>query len=93
MSPYYAVIPMSMEDIEPKKQEVPTINKKSSTSPIKKQKGLKIVAISGSLRKASTNTGLIRAVIELDHPNLEIEWADISQFPIFNEDLEKKPLP
>lgn len=61
-----------MEDIEPKKQEVPTINKKLSSSPTKKQKPLKIVAISGSLRKSSSNTGLIRAVIELDHPNLEI---------------------
>lgn len=81
MSPYYAAIPMGIEDIDPKKQiEVPNINKKPSIkSPTKnKTAAFKIVAISGSLRKTSTNTGLIRACIEIDHPNLQIEWADIS---------------
>jgi NAD(P)H-dependent FMN reductase len=37
-----------------------------------------VVAISGSLQKASTNTGLLRAALELKNPNLNIEIIDIS---------------
>ena len=47
----------------------------------------KVVAISGSLQKASTNTGLLKACIELKHPDLEIEILDISNFPHLNADL------
>ena len=47
----------------------------------------KVIAISGSLQKASTNTGLLRACLELKNPDLEIEVIDISQFPHLNQDL------
>ncbi|KAL5078208.1 hypothetical protein RYX36_017192 [Vicia faba] len=53
---------------------------------------IKIVAISGSIRKASTNTGLIRAAIELSKSvveGVEIENVDISNLPLLNTDLEK----
>jgi NAD(P)H-dependent FMN reductase len=53
----------------------------------------RILLISGSLRKASTNTGLLRAAVNIGHPNLEFEWADISDFPLFNEDLEAQGVP
>ncbi len=53
----------------------------------------KILIISGSLRKHSTNSGLLRACVELKNPNLEFVWGDISDFPIFNEDVEQKGLP
>ncbi|CAI8596017.1 unnamed protein product [Vicia faba] len=53
---------------------------------------IKIVAISGSIRKASNNTGLIRAAIELSKSvveGVEIENVDISNLPLLNTDLEK----
>ena len=53
----------------------------------------KIAAISGSLKKASTNTGLLRACIEAKNPHLDIKILDISGFPLFNEDVEKQGTP
>ena len=47
----------------------------------------KVVAISGSLQKASVNTGLLRACIELKHSDLQIEILDISNLPHLNPDL------
>lgn len=49
----------------------------------------KIVAISGSLRKDSKNTALMRAAIRLNSsPDLVIEEYDISTIPLYNQDLE-----
>jgi hypothetical protein len=39
---------------------------------------LNILLISGSLRKKSTNTGLLRACVELGHPTIKFQWADIT---------------
>jgi chromate reductase len=47
-----------------------------------------ILAFSGSLRKNSTNSGLLRAVIEQAGDQLDITVADISTLPLFNQDLE-----
>ncbi|CAK8564598.1 unnamed protein product [Lathyrus sativus] len=54
---------------------------------------IKIVALSGSIRKASNNTGLIRSAIELSKSvveGVEIENVDISNLPLLNTDLEKE---
>lgn len=48
----------------------------------------KILGISGSLRKGSYNTAALRAAQELAPEGVEIEIADISQIPPFNQDLE-----
>ncbi|XP_021629039.1 NADPH:quinone oxidoreductase [Manihot esculenta] len=51
---------------------------------------IKVVAISGSLRKASFNSGLIRSAIELSKSSvngMQIEQIDISQLPLLNTDL------
>lgn len=45
------------------------------------------VAFSGSLRKDSHNTNLLKALQKLN-PEINIEISDISQFPLFNQDLE-----
>ena len=50
----------------------------------------KVIALSGSLQKASTNTGLLRAVLELKNPDLEVEVIDITEFPHVNPDLIDK---
>ncbi len=46
----------------------------------------RIVGISGSLRRGSTNTGLLRAAQEVAPPGVSIEIADISRLPLYNED-------
>lgn len=48
----------------------------------------KVLAISGSLRKASTNTWALLAAQKLAPEGMEIELADISQIPMFNGDLQ-----
>ena len=47
----------------------------------------KIVAISGCLSQKSVNSGLIRACLQCQHPNLQIQVADISEFPFVNPDI------
>ncbi|EES02069.1 probable NADPH:quinone oxidoreductase 2 [Sorghum bicolor] len=52
---------------------------------------MRVAAISGSLRRASANTGLIRAAAEICResiPGLHIDHVDISDLPLLNTDLE-----
>lgn len=51
-----------------------------------------IVAISGSLRKKSYNTALLRVAQKLA-PELNIEILDISALPVYNQDLEETNYP
>jgi len=48
----------------------------------------RILGISGSARKRSFNSALIRAAIEILPEGLRLENHDVSGFPLFNEDLE-----
>lgn len=51
----------------------------------------KIIAISGSLRKDSHNTNLLKALVKINQElnnDIEIEIVDISKFPLFNQDIE-----
>jgi chromate reductase len=54
---------------------------------------LVFLGISGSLRKGSFNTALLRAAIELAPPDVTIETADISPFPPYNEDVHQAGMP
>jgi chromate reductase len=49
--------------------------------------GLRVLGISGSLRKGSFNTALLRAAIGLAPANVQVEVADISALPLYNEDV------
>ena len=49
---------------------------------------MKIVALSGSLRKDSYNTMLVRALAELAPAGVEIEAASIGDLPLYNQDDE-----
>nr|AFK43108.1 unknown [Lotus japonicus] len=54
---------------------------------------IKVVALSGSLRKGSYNKGLIRSAVELSKggvEGIEIEYVDISPLPLLNTDLEQE---
>lgn len=53
----------------------------------------KVLAISGSLRAASHNTGIIKAAQELAPKNLEFELFDYSSVPLYNQDVQEKGIP
>jgi chromate reductase len=48
----------------------------------------RVAAFAGSLRRASYNRALLRAVLELAPPRLAIEVHDLLDVPVFNEDVE-----
>lgn len=52
---------------------------------------MKIGAISGSLRKDSYNTMLLKTIQERYEDKFELEILDISQLPLFNQDDELDP--
>ena len=47
-----------------------------------------VLGISGSLRKASFNSGLLRAAQEVSPEHMEITIFDIKDLPFFNSDVE-----
>jgi chromate reductase, NAD(P)H dehydrogenase (quinone) len=49
---------------------------------------MKIIAISGSLRQASTNTGLLRALAEIVQPGISVEVVSLNGIPMYNGDEE-----
>jgi chromate reductase, NAD(P)H dehydrogenase (quinone) len=49
---------------------------------------MKIIAISGALRKASTNTGLCRALGEVAADGITVEAATLHGIPLYDGDLE-----
>ena len=50
---------------------------------------MKILAISGSLRAASLNSALLRAVARLAPPGMSLElFGDLGNLPLFNPDIE-----
>jgi chromate reductase len=54
-------------------------------------KTIKILGIAGSLRKASTNRGALRAAKELVPEGVEMEIFNLDGMPLFNEELEADP--
>ena len=52
-----------------------------------------IVGISGSLRRGSFNTSLLRAAIEVAPAGTTIEFASIQEFPLYNADVEAAGVP
>lgn len=54
---------------------------------------LKLVGFSGSLRAASYNTALLREVVEMLPPTMQITIHSIADIPLFNEDVEAQGTP
>ena len=54
---------------------------------------IKLLALSGSLRKASHNTAAIRALKILAPAHVELTIGSISDLPLFNPDLEGECIP
>lgn len=57
------------------------------------KKNLRIVGFSGSLRKGSYNTSLLKACNKFITNEIDYEILDISSLPFFNEDLEAAGVP
>jgi chromate reductase len=47
-----------------------------------------VLAFSGSLRKASINSGLVRAIKAQAPANMTVEIIDIGTLPLYNQDME-----
>ncbi|MBV8063873.1 MAG: NAD(P)H-dependent oxidoreductase [Nevskia sp.] len=54
---------------------------------------INIVGISGSLRQGSYNTATLHAAQELAPPDLKLSIGDISQFPLYNADVQAQGFP
>lgn len=52
---------------------------------------LKFLGISGSLRRQSTNSGLLRAALAELPAAVSMDLADLSDIPFYNADLGEKP--
>ena len=52
---------------------------------------LRILGISGSLRKGSFNTSALHAAIELCPDETDIEICEIGNLPLFDQDFEQDP--
>jgi chromate reductase len=52
-----------------------------------------VLAISGSLRRNSYNTGLLRAASELLPEGMTLETFDISRIPLYNDDVRAAGFP
>ena len=52
---------------------------------------IRIVGISGSLRKASFSTALLRILAEGTAPSIEIDVVTLEDIPLYNEDLDREP--
>ena len=52
-----------------------------------------ILGISGSGRRGSFNTALLKAALKLLSTHAILEIYDVSRFPLFNEDIENEPPP
>jgi len=54
---------------------------------------IQVLALLGSLRKASFNRMLLAAAIELAPEGVQFETAEIGDFPLYNQDVENAGIP
>jgi chromate reductase, NAD(P)H dehydrogenase (quinone) len=57
------------------------------------RKRINVIALSGSLRKASTNTALLRAAQEVAPEGMALDIVGLGDLPFYNEDVEKDGMP
>jgi chromate reductase len=56
-------------------------------------KAISVLGICGSLRKGSFNRAALDTAIELKPAGMDVTIADISQFPLYNEDVRAQGFP
>lgn len=52
-----------------------------------------VLALSGSLRAQSFNTRILHALAQLAPDGVEVKYFDISQLPLYNQDLDGETVP
>ena len=52
---------------------------------------VRIVGISGSLRRASFSTSLLQLLAERAAPSIDIQVVTLQDIPLYNEDLDQNP--
>jgi chromate reductase len=52
---------------------------------------IRIVGISGSLRRASFSTSLLKVLAERAAPSIDIQVVTLEDIPLYNEDLDRDP--
>ena len=52
---------------------------------------VRVVGISGSLRKASFSTSLLKILAERAAPSIHIQVVTLEDIPLYNEDLDRSP--
>lgn len=57
------------------------------------EKSLNVLGLSGSLRRASLNTALLRAAAELAPADTAVIIHPLNEIPLYDEDLEQRGLP
>ncbi|MDA4129109.1 MAG: NAD(P)H-dependent oxidoreductase [Thaumarchaeota archaeon] len=65
----------------------------TDTAVIRKDGVVKILGISGSARKGSYNTALLKAAKEVLPAHTALDIFDVSRFPLYTQDLELTPPP
>jgi chromate reductase len=74
--------------------DIVTSHRETAPSPaIDMEPAMKVAAISGSLRKRSYNTALLRAAQELAPDDMEIDIEDISELPPYSADIQAIGIP
>ena len=54
---------------------------------------VRVLGLSGSLRRGSLNTAALRAARDVAPPGVELEIGDLSSIPIYNDDVKQQGLP
>jgi len=57
----------------------------------KSDEAVRIAGISGSLRRASFSTALLKILAEKSQPAIEIKIVTLEDIPLYNEDLDSEP--
>jgi chromate reductase len=52
---------------------------------------VRVVGISGSLRKASFSTSLLKILAQRAAPDIDLEGVTLEDIPLYNEDLDQEP--
>jgi NAD(P)H-dependent FMN reductase len=55
------------------------------------ERSVRILGLSGSLRRSSLNSALLRAAAEVAPPGVDLDIGSIADLPLYNADLEADP--
>jgi chromate reductase, NAD(P)H dehydrogenase (quinone) len=66
-----------------------TANKENNMN--RRGETVRVVGISGSLRRASFSTSLLKVLAEKAAPAIDLQVVTLENIPLYNEDLDQKP--